>query len=85
MMECWESDKNERPKFAEIVSRLDKIIRSPDVLMDISLAPEPRWVISLISPLKGIKTNHNYSSLPIFPKQKEKKNLNKLANPIHIL
>ena len=42
MMECWESDKNERPKFAEIVSRLDKIIRSPDVLMDISLAPEPR-------------------------------------------
>ena len=42
MMECWESDKNKRPKFAAIVSCLDKIIRSPDVLKAISLAPEDR-------------------------------------------
>ena len=32
MMDCWQSDPNKRPKFGEIVNRLDKIIRSPEVL-----------------------------------------------------
>lgn len=32
MMDCWQSDPSKRPKFGEIVNRLDKIIRSPEVL-----------------------------------------------------
>ena len=45
MLECWESDKNKRPNFAEIVSDLDKIIRSPEVLTKkVSLAPDTKWV-----------------------------------------
>ncbi|XP_073249604.1 ephrin type-A receptor 4-like isoform X5 [Porites lutea] len=32
MMDCWQSDPSKRPKFEEIVNRLDKIIRSPEVL-----------------------------------------------------
>ena len=32
MMDCWQSDPNKRPQFGEIVNRLDKIIRSPEVL-----------------------------------------------------
>lgn len=32
MMDCWQSDPSKRPKFGEIVTRLDKIIRSPEVL-----------------------------------------------------
>ena len=32
MMDCWQSDTSKRPKFGEIVNRLDKVIRSPEVL-----------------------------------------------------
>ena len=34
MQECWESDKNKRPKFADIVIRLDELFRFPEVLND---------------------------------------------------
>ncbi|XP_068700595.1 ephrin type-A receptor 4-like isoform X2 [Montipora foliosa] len=34
MLDCWEAEKNKRPTFAEIVCRLNEIIRSPDSLID---------------------------------------------------
>jgi len=37
MLDCWESDKNKRPKFAEIESHLDEIIRSSELLKGFSL------------------------------------------------
>uniref|UniRef100_A0A4W3HNM1 Ephrin type-A receptor 7 n=1 Tax=Callorhinchus milii TaxID=7868 RepID=A0A4W3HNM1_CALMI len=32
MLDCWEKDRNERPRFLQIVSVLDKLIRNPDCL-----------------------------------------------------
>ncbi|XP_045041704.2 ephrin type-A receptor 5 isoform X6 [Desmodus rotundus] len=32
MLECWQKDRNSRPKFDEIVSMLDKLIRNPSSL-----------------------------------------------------
>ncbi|XP_039606723.1 ephrin type-A receptor 5 isoform X1 [Polypterus senegalus] len=32
MMDCWQKDRNSRPKFEEIVSILDKLIRNPSSL-----------------------------------------------------
>ncbi|XP_055512040.1 LOW QUALITY PROTEIN: ephrin type-A receptor 7 [Leucoraja erinacea] len=32
MLECWQKDRNERPKFAQILSTLNKMGRSPDTL-----------------------------------------------------
>ncbi|XP_064423951.1 ephrin type-A receptor 8 isoform X1 [Latimeria chalumnae] len=32
MLDCWQKDRNERPKFSQIVSILDKLIRTPDNL-----------------------------------------------------
>ncbi|KAL9970856.1 hypothetical protein ACROYT_G023307 [Oculina patagonica] len=37
MLDCWDKDKNKRPKFSEIVSRLDGLFRSPESLKDDSL------------------------------------------------
>ncbi|XP_067826793.1 ephrin type-A receptor 8-like isoform X2 [Heptranchias perlo] len=32
MLDCWQKDRNERPKFIQIVSVLDKLIRNPTTL-----------------------------------------------------
>lgn len=32
MMQCWQQERNRRPKFPDIVSILDKLIRAPDSL-----------------------------------------------------
>ncbi|CAH2301593.1 ephrin type-A receptor 5 isoform X2 [Pelobates cultripes] len=32
MLDCWQKDRNSRPKFEEIVSMLDKLIRNPSSL-----------------------------------------------------
>ncbi|XP_063775980.1 ephrin type-A receptor 5 isoform X4 [Pseudophryne corroboree] len=32
MLDCWQKDRNSRPKFEEIVSMLDKLIRNPSTL-----------------------------------------------------
>nr|XP_033777968.1 ephrin type-A receptor 8 isoform X5 [Geotrypetes seraphini] len=32
MLDCWQRDRNERPRFSQIVSILDKLIRSPENL-----------------------------------------------------
>ncbi|XP_041130932.1 ephrin type-A receptor 8-like isoform X2 [Polyodon spathula] len=32
MLDCWQKDRNERPKFCQIVTMLDKLIRTPENL-----------------------------------------------------
>ncbi|XP_031575474.1 ephrin type-B receptor 1-B-like isoform X2 [Actinia tenebrosa] len=34
MLDCWEGDKDKRPKFADILKRTEEMIRSPDKLKD---------------------------------------------------
>ncbi|XP_078374584.1 ephrin type-B receptor 1-like [Oculina patagonica] len=36
MLNCWNADRNKRPKFTEIVKKLDLLIRSPDKLNEVS-------------------------------------------------
>lgn len=32
MLDCWQKDRNHRPKFGQIVNTLDKMIRNPNSL-----------------------------------------------------
>lgn len=32
MLDCWQKDRNNRPKFSQIVNNLDKMIRNPNAL-----------------------------------------------------
>lgn len=32
MLDCWQKDRNNRPKFSQIVNTLDKMIRNPGCL-----------------------------------------------------
>lgn len=32
MLDCWQKDRNERPRFCQIVTVLDKLIRNPENL-----------------------------------------------------
>lgn len=32
MLDCWQKDRNHRPKFSQIVNTLDKMIRNPNSL-----------------------------------------------------
>lgn len=32
MLECWQRERSERPKFSQIVNMLDKLIRNPNTL-----------------------------------------------------
>lgn len=46
MLDCWQKDRNHRPKFGQIVNTLDKMIRNPNSLK--AMAPlssgyAPRW------------------------------------------
>ncbi|KAG9348894.1 hypothetical protein JZ751_029211 [Albula glossodonta] len=42
MLDCWQKDRNNRPKFDQIVSILDKLIRNPSSLKIIAnAAPSP--------------------------------------------
>lgn len=42
MLDCWQKDRNERPRFCQIVTVLDKLIRNPENLK--SLDTLCRWV-----------------------------------------
>lgn len=42
MLDCWQKDRNNRPKFEQIVSILDKLIRNPGSLKIITSAAA-RW------------------------------------------
>lgn len=43
MMQCWQQERARRPKFADIVSILDKLIRAPESLKTLADF-DPRWV-----------------------------------------
>lgn len=34
MMDCWNQDRTQRPRFDEILKRLDNLIRTPEMLHD---------------------------------------------------
>lgn len=42
MLDCWQKDRNERPRFCQIVTVLDKLIRNPENLK--SMDSLCRWV-----------------------------------------
>lgn len=43
MLDCWQKDRNVRPRFADIVSTLDKMIRNPTSLKAVANIPAV-WV-----------------------------------------
>ncbi|KAH0624953.1 hypothetical protein JD844_032905 [Phrynosoma platyrhinos] len=50
MLDCWQKDRNNRPKFEQIVSILDKLIRNPSSLKIITSAAA-RFRINYTNPL----------------------------------
>uniref|UniRef100_A0A7N8Y485 receptor protein-tyrosine kinase n=1 Tax=Mastacembelus armatus TaxID=205130 RepID=A0A7N8Y485_9TELE len=36
MLDCWQKDRNNRPKFSQIVNNLDKMIRNPNTLKQVT-------------------------------------------------
>lgn len=46
MLDCWQKDRNVRPRFADIVSTLDKMIRNPTSLKAVANMPAV-WVNTL--------------------------------------
>lgn len=51
MLDCWQKDRNNRPKFSQIVSTLDKMIRNPNSLK--AMTP--------VSSRYGIKDHHYFT------------------------
>uniref|UniRef100_A0A670J0F9 receptor protein-tyrosine kinase n=1 Tax=Podarcis muralis TaxID=64176 RepID=A0A670J0F9_PODMU len=49
MMRCWQQERSHRPKFNDIVSILDKLIRAPESLKTLAEF-DPRYVISIRLP-----------------------------------
>ncbi|CAJ0933826.1 unnamed protein product [Ranitomeya imitator] len=39
MLDCWQKDRNSRPRFGEIVNTLDKMIRNPASLKTVATIP----------------------------------------------
>jgi len=48
MLDCWQKDRNERPRFCQIVTVLDKLIRNPENLKSMDMLC--RWVGNLKDP-----------------------------------
>uniref|UniRef100_A0AAQ5YQ09 Ephrin type-A receptor 7 n=1 Tax=Amphiprion ocellaris TaxID=80972 RepID=A0AAQ5YQ09_AMPOC len=51
MLDCWQKDRNERPRFCQIVTILDKLIRNPENLK--SMDTLCRWVPEHLCELRG--------------------------------
>uniref|UniRef100_A0A3B4DN50 receptor protein-tyrosine kinase n=1 Tax=Pygocentrus nattereri TaxID=42514 RepID=A0A3B4DN50_PYGNA len=49
MLDCWQKDRNERPKFCQIVTVLDKLIRNPENLKSMDTLCSVRYDPSLKS------------------------------------
>lgn len=69
MMDCWQKDRNSRPKFDEIVSLLDKLIRNPSSLKSL-VNPSNRYKSNILltlclftSPVSGILCARYHSHL----------------------
>ncbi|XP_034145957.1 ephrin type-A receptor 5 isoform X4 [Esox lucius] len=61
MMDCWQKDRNSRPKFEEIVSLLDKLIRNPSSLK--ALVNSSHRVSNLVEPGTGSVESSMYASV----------------------
>ncbi|KAJ8007502.1 hypothetical protein DPEC_G00118160 [Dallia pectoralis] len=61
MMDCWQKERNSRPKFEEIVSLLDKLIRNPSSLK--ALVNSSHRVSNLVEPGTGTVDSSLYASL----------------------
>lgn len=58
MLDCWQNDRNERPRFCQIVTVLDKLIRNPENLKSMEtlrrcvlFPPKPR--LRMFEPTPG--------------------------------
>lgn len=58
MLDCWQKDRNERPRFCQIVTVLDKLIRNPENLK--SMDTLCRWVGYSVDPYLQ---KHNMGSM----------------------
>lgn len=73
MLDCWQKERNSRPKFDEIVSMLDKLIRNPSSLKTLvnassryRLSPEPLLRASSLSEYPPLGLNSLWLfSLPV--------------------
>ncbi|CAJ1051918.1 ephrin type-A receptor 8 isoform X3 [Xyrichtys novacula] len=59
MLDCWQKDRNERPRFCQIVTVLDKLIRNPENLksMDTLCRDIQRLGVTLMGHQKKIMTS----------------------------
>ncbi|XP_051769121.1 ephrin type-A receptor 8 isoform X4 [Ctenopharyngodon idella] len=59
MLDCWQKDRNERPRFCQIVTVLDKLIRNPENLksMDTLCSDIQRLGVTLMGHQKKIMTS----------------------------
>lgn len=65
MLDCWQKDRNTRPRFTDIVNTLDKLIRNPTSLKAVASMPS-MWVVHTDTHL----CKHLYTSVA----KKKKKN-----------
>lgn len=65
MLDCWQKDRNHRPKFGQIVNTLDKMIRNPNSLK--AMAPLSSGYGSGLAPLPppSISPPHPQPALPV--------------------
>lgn len=50
MLDCWQKERNDRPKFVQIVSMLDKLIRNPSSLKRTAVNENTRPSTALLDP-----------------------------------
>lgn len=72
MLDCWQKERNARPKFPDIVSMLDKMIRNPTSLKAGTNSIVPPWgetrvILTYSSSLIGIETPVAFSSISVHP------------------
>lgn len=67
MLHCWQKERSHRPKFTDVVSFLDKLIRNPSSLL--TLVEDFQRYVSLSSSLHiafCLPTHHPPTRLPLF-------------------
>ncbi|MEQ2167567.1 hypothetical protein GOODEAATRI_005376, partial [Goodea atripinnis] len=60
MLQCWLQDRSKRPRFGDIVSLLDKLLRSPDSLKTIADF-DPRSVSEWLESIKMSQYSENFT------------------------
>lgn len=78
MLDCWDEDKNKRPKFSEILSRLDELIRSPECLKDNSLSIQCRSLEGDIPDFRSVDEWLKYINMAKYSETFKAANINTL-------